>query len=349
MSEHTEGCFSPYMLISSTLQTVFGFDKRSEQKIQADINQRHQLELRKAKEEFQDEMEAQKIADLRAKMAVARKYRCEERFEQTILKNKTTELQEFFMKYLPIKRKMLETLLKEEEKYKKRGYDSRCPLNVVLLHTRRYELNYDEICDKMDGIAPTLGNIVYRRWCDKDVARNAAILNLHAAMVNIPTLIISPYFQGGSIHFNISMWEAQSEAKPMIRPLLSIKCPQEFFGKDKKFTEEGRKAIQERITFITTIVSGCARDSYMLTTQGLAPTLPLYLKGNLDVVKSLLEPENKEIYTFMLNEYKSLAALLKGECKSKLLTQEEMNTLASKAEMAEQDILSLTNKSIEKK
>lgn len=51
------------MLISSTLQSVFGYDRRIKQDIQADIAKQHQLELRKAKEEFQDELEAQKIAD----------------------------------------------------------------------------------------------------------------------------------------------------------------------------------------------------------------------------------------------------------------------------------------------
>lgn len=349
MSEHT-GCFSPYMLISSTLQTVFGFDKRSEQEKLADISEQHQLELRKAREEFQDELEAQKIADMRAKMAIARKYRSEEKFEQTILKDKTTELQEFFMKYLPIKRKMLETLLKEEEKYKQQGYDARCPLNVILLHTRQSELNYEEICDHMDETVQTFGNVVYRRWCDKDVAHNAAILNLHAAMVNIPTLVISPYFQGGSIHFNASMWEAQSETKPMIRPLFSIKCPQEYLGVGQKFTADGKKAIQERIALISIVVSGCARDSYMLMTQGLTPTLPLFLKKNPDVIKTLTKPEYKDVYAFVLNEYSAAKSLLsENKCASNLLTQNEMNTLASKAEKAEQDILKLTKKSIEKK
>lgn len=33
------GCFSPYMLISSTLQTVFGFDRRKDQVKQADFAQ----------------------------------------------------------------------------------------------------------------------------------------------------------------------------------------------------------------------------------------------------------------------------------------------------------------------
>ena len=348
MSEHT-GCFSPYMLISSTLQTVFGFDKRSEQEKLSDISEQHQLELRKAREEFQDELEAQKIADMRAKMIVARKYRSEEKFKQTILKDKTTELQEFFMKYLPIKRKMLETLLKEEEKYKQLGYDARCPLNVILLHTRQNELNYDEICDGLDEAAIILGNVVYRRWCDKDIAHNSAILNLHAAMVNIPTLVISPYFQGGAIHFNASMWEAQSDTKPMIRPLFSIPCPQKYLGAGQKFTAEGKKAIQESISLVSTIVSGCARDSYMLMTQGLTPSLPLFLKSSPNVVKKLAEPEYKKVYAFMLNEYYAAKSLLsETKCASRLLTQNEMRTLASKAEKAEQDILKLTCKSIEK-
>ena len=72
MNEYQQACFSPYMLICSTLQFVFGYDRRKEQDKQADIAQQHQLELRKAKEEFQDELEAQKVADIRAKMGDSR-------------------------------------------------------------------------------------------------------------------------------------------------------------------------------------------------------------------------------------------------------------------------------------
>lgn len=91
-----QACFSPYMLISSTLQSVFSYDRRKDQEKQADISQQHQLELRKAREEFQDELEAQKIADMRAKMAVARRYRAEEKFDQTVLQHRTEELKMYF-------------------------------------------------------------------------------------------------------------------------------------------------------------------------------------------------------------------------------------------------------------
>lgn len=349
MSDNHNGCFSPYMLISSTLQTIFGFDRRNEQKTQMELAEQHQLELRKAKEEFQDELEVQKMADMRAKMALARKYRCEERYEQTVLQHKTDELREFFTKYLPIKKKCIPILLDEAERYRAKGYDSSCPLNVVLLHTRQSELNYDEICDKLDAVAPVLGNIVFQRWCDKDVSHNAAILNLHAIMGNIPTLVISPYYQGGAIHISASMWEAQSEENPMIRPLFSISFPKDFFASEQKFTSVGRKAIQERMVLVSTIISGCARDSYMLITQGLTPTLPLYLRENPNVVKELLLPENKEICEFMFNEYAAARSLLSSsKCVSGLLTQNEMETLSGKANDATEELEILTNKLLEK-
>ncbi len=349
MSEPT-ACFSPYMLISSTLQTVFGFDRRSQQEMQMDIAQRHQLELRAAREEFQDELEAQKLADMRAKMAVARKYRCDERFEQTVLQHRTDELREFFTKYLPIKETVIKTLYDNANHYKELGYDATCPLNVVLLHTRQNELDYNGICDVLDATVPLIGNIVYQRWCNKDVAHNAGILNLHAIMGNIPTVVISPYYQSGTLHFNAAMWEAQSETKPLIRPLFSIECPQEYIGAGQRFTAEGKKAIQERIALISTIISGCARDSYMLMTQGLTPTLPIFLKENPNVVKALMKPENIEVCAFMINEYTTAKTLLSGkESASKLLKIEEMDVLSSKAESAEKEIIELTKKTIERK
>lgn len=347
MNGHQQACFSPYMLISSTLQSVFGYDRRKEQDKQADIAQQHQLELRKAKEEFQDELEAQKVADMRAKMAVARKYRAEERFEQTVLQHKTEELRTYF-KCLPIKQIVIPQLLDAAKDYKKLGYNSDCPLNVVLLHTKQAALDYNNICDNLDKTQMQIGNIVYRRWCNKDVAHNSAILNLHAIMSNIPTLVISPFFQGGSIHFTASMWEAQSEAKPMIRPLFSIPCPTEYLAPQQKFTEEGRKAIQDRIVLISTIVSGCARDIYMLMTQGRVPTLPNYLKNNPEVLKSLTNEENKELCSFMQNEYKTMNDLLeKSDCPSHLLTNEEIKQLATEAGKASKELQCLTHKSLE--
>lgn len=341
------GCFSPYMLISSTLQAVFGFERRSELEQQADIAEQHQLDLIDAKEKFSDELEAQKVLDMRAKMAVARKYRSEERFEQTVLQHKNRELQEFFTKYLPIKQKCIPILLNEATRYNELGYNRECPLNVVLLHTRQNEIDYDDICNALDKVAPQLGNVTYRRWCDKDIAHNSNILNLHALMGNIPTVVISPYYQGGYLHFTASMWEAQSEAKPMIRPLFSLQCLPEYTGMGQKFTPEGRKALQEKIAIVSTIISGCARDSYMLMTQGLPPTLPQYLKDNPNTLKALMRSEYNELRSFMLNEYTSASSLLrKTKCKSQLLSDEQMLMLANSAENAVNELEKLTKKAL---
>lgn len=342
------GVFSPYMLICSTLQTVFGYDRRKEQDKQADITQQHQLELRKAREEFQDELEAQKIADMRAKMAVARRYRAEERFDQTVLQHRTEELRAFFVHCLPIKQQAIPILLETARNYKTLGYDSTCPLNVVLLHTKQAALSYEDIFDELDKTRDQIGNIEFRRWCDKDIAHNSAILNLHAIMSNIPTLVISPYFQGGAIHYTASMWEAQSDVKPMIRPLFSMRCPIEYLLPNQKFTEEGRKAIQEQVTMISTIISGCARDSYMLMTQGKMPTLPSFLKNNPRVLENLLKEGNRRLCSFMLNEYKTMNELLStAECPSHLLSQDEIKRLSTAASEASKELEYITHKSIE--
>lgn len=343
MSAHA-GCFSPYMLISSTLQTVFGFEKRSDLEKQADINKEHQRVLLEAKEKFQDEQKAQEYANLRAKMAVQRRYRAEEKYDQTVLQHRTSELKKYFSDCLPIDQKVIPLLLDAAKEYKTLGYNAQCPLNVVLLHTRQNALKYNEIFDELDRNQIALGNLVYRRWCDKDIARNSAILNLHAVMSNIPTLVISPYFQGGAFHFTASMWEAQSDSKPMIRPMFSIPCPNDYIAPGQKFTEEGRKAIQKQMTLISTIVSGCARDSYMLMTQGCTPTLPAFLKNNQEVLESLLQPENKELCTFMVNEYNSMQnLLLSSECPSRLLSKDEVGILGDIAAEANNEIKLLTS------
>lgn len=323
------------MLISSTLQSVFGFDRRRDQEKQADLARRHQIELTKAKEEFQDSIEIQKVVGMRAKMAVARQYRAEEKFQQLVLQHRTEELRAFFMRCLPIKQQAIPILLEAARSYKDAGYDDSCPLNVVLLRTKQDALNYDDIFNELDRSRDQLCNIEYRRWCDRDIAHNSAILNLHAVMSNIPTLVISPYFQGGYIHYTASMWEAQSEARPLIRPLFSMPCPIEYIAPGKGFTEVGRKAIQQQITLISTIVSGCARDSYMLMTQAKTPTLPSFLLNNPDILGKLVSGANRQLCTFMLNEYTSMHQLLsKADCPSKLLSQAEMKLLADVAEGA---------------
>lgn len=323
--------FGSYMLINSVVQTLMGYGRRKEQDLAADASERFQIEMRKAKEEFQDEMEARKIADMRYKMQVARKYRTLEKFESTKLKELSGELKVYFDECLPIKKTAVPLLLDAAQEYHKLEYGLKVPLNVVLLHTlQKRGLDYDEINDELDKYAPQLGNIVYRRWCDKDIARNAALLNLHAIMGNIPTLVISPNFQGGKVHFTIAMWEAQCDRKPLIRPLLSIDCDVNKLKDDK-----GRRDFQKRIAFVSTIISGCARDSYMLLTQGLPPMLPSLLQSNEQLKQFLLAEENSVVRTFMLNEYQTTSqSLEESKISPNALTSSEVKLLISQTRNA---------------
>ena len=117
---------------------------------------------------------------------------------------------------------------------------------------------------------------------------------------------------------------------------------------NKYLSEEGKKAIQAQIALVSTIVSGCARDSYMLMTQGSIPTLPNFLKNNPHVLNSLLKQENSQLCSFMLNEYNTMNDLLdKSDCPSHLLSKEDMKRLANVAAEATKELQCLTHKSIE--
>ena len=339
------GCFSPYMMISSTLQTIFGFANRDDAKRRSDVSERNSLELTKAREKFQDELEAQKVADIRAKMAVARKYRAEENFDRNILRHKTTELKTFFMNCLPFSETAIPVLMDAANEYNKNNYDSRCPLNVILLHTKHTMLDYSGIYNELDEVAGKLGNIVFRRWCDGDAVHNASILNIHAIMGNIPTLVVSPCFHDTQLYFTISMWEAQTEAKPMIRPLFAYDCS-EYIGPRQTLTDEGKKAVRKKLIFVTTMVSGCARDSYMLITQGVTPTFPLFLKNNKDIAELLRKPDNKDVCSFVLDEYRAMKRVFleNGESLAPLLDETERNLLAITADKALEELSSMTNK-----
>lgn len=337
-------CFSPYMLISSTLQTVFSKERREIQDETIRLNEEFQLAMRDAKEEFQDALEGSKQEIMRKKLEISKTYRAKEKFKSLELKHASIELKTFFERCLPIDTNAVPVLEDVAKIYMSKGYSVDCPINVILLHTLQAAINYNEIGDALEKTQPELGNIVYQRWCNKDVAHNSAILNLHAIMANIPTLVISPYFQGGKIHFNAAMWEAQADTKPLIRPLFSINCNTKYLK-----TPEGKNDMQKKLFYISTIISGCARDSYMLFSLGLSPTLPKYLqkRENTPLLQFLEQKENENIKEFMLAEYTSAAKLLSTNyCPSKILDVSEMQLLEDSAKIASNEINRLFNQKI---
>ena len=324
------GCFSPYMAISSTLQTVFGIQRRNEMERSAEENQRLAEDMRFARDLVDKELEDMKARELQAKMIVARKYRAEEKYEINKLNEMASEVKLYFSKFLPIDSSILPVILDTAAEYKARGYDSLCPLNVVLLHAGQNHISYESINNRLEKIGIELGNVVFRRWCNKNVGRNGAILNLNYVMANIPTLVISPCMQGGVIHFTVSMWEPQSDQKPLIRPLFSLE-----FNKEELDTQSGREQLEENIVFASTVITGCARDSYMLMSLGRKPSFPGFLEKHTDVKALLGLPKYRDVKQFVIDEYAAAVKCLGTDgCKSGLLNETEMSSLTSMASKA---------------
>ena len=69
------GGFGTYTITNSALQFILGIGKRKDNEIQQLEKENFEQELIRAKEEFSDEMEAEKLALTRAKMKVARQYK----------------------------------------------------------------------------------------------------------------------------------------------------------------------------------------------------------------------------------------------------------------------------------
>ena len=327
----TGGGFGSYMLVNAVVQTLMGYKRRNGQDAAAVENESFQEDLVRAKHEFQDELEAEKVVAMRHKMQVAREYRLIEKFESSKLKELMGELKTLLDREFPLKDESIPIIIDAIEEYRKLGYGVQVPLNVILLHTlENAGIDYDEVVTSLDNYGDKLGNIKYRRWCDKDVARNAALFNLHAILGNIPTAVISPYFWGNKVHFTAALWDAQSESKPMIRPLFSIDCD---FSQLKSV--EGRKAFQQKLTMISAVISGCARDSYALLVHGLKPTFPKLLQEDKSLREMLQAKENKAVLDFVLKEYQGTAQSISLiESSSRVFTEDEKMILIGQTENA---------------
>lgn len=126
------------------------------------------------------------------------------------------------------------------------------------------------------------------------------------------------------------MWDAQCETKPLVRPLFSIDCD---FMQLK--TSDYRKMFQQKLTMITTVISGCARDSYVLLAHGLTPTFPKVLQGDESLRKMLLAKENKPVLDFILNDYRNtIQSLTKLESPKRIFTDDERTFLIGQLDNA---------------
>lgn len=335
------GCFSPYMVISSALEFVFGKERREEQERTQRLNQDFQEWMTKRKNDFEDDLNILKIQWMREKLQFQKTAIAKEKYAKKELNSAAAEVQLLLSKeYLPIDEKNLLSLYETAESYMKKGYTQDCPINIVLFHTVQEKIDYEVINKEITKREFSIGNIVFQRWCNSNVAHNAAILNLHAIMANIPTLVISPFFFRGDLHFDVAFWEVQADASPLIRRALSFKCDCKSIA-----TEEDKNILQKQIGYISTIITGCARDSYMLFSYGMPPTLPRLLKDkeNKDLLEFIQKEECKELRQFVLNEYSYISKkLLEMDTKD----PEVMRLLANQTEEANNEIKKIIATSI---
>lgn len=297
------GCFSPYMFISSITQGIFADDRRSLQELMAQDNMEFQKKLNDRHVKSDKEIMNLRRQWMQEKLVAMRRTRAEQNFALHQLKLDSKEIEVFFKSYLPISPNTINTLMHTAEAYKKLGYSqSQCPLNVLVLHTKHSELNkFVDIYDYLDGLQNQIKNVSFPRWCEKNAEQNVAILNLHAVMKNIPTVVISPYYQESqdSILFTVAMWDAQSDVKPLIVPIFSMPCYGAFStgGTDKK------KDLLNNISMVSALLSGCARDIYALYAFGAQPTLPSVLESNTELVALLQHPDMSELRKVLYDEY----------------------------------------------
>ena len=324
--------FSSYMVVSAIAQTIMGFERRERQEKAADANERFQIEMQKLKNDHHQKLEEMKVQAMRNKMSIDRRYRLEEKFESKKLNELTTELKALLEREFPLKEDSIPMIIDTIEEYRNLDYGPRVPLNVILLHALgNVGVDYHEIIDSLDKFGEKLGNVKFRRWCDKDVSRNAAIYNLHAVLSNIPTLIISPYLWKNKVYFTVAMWDAQCETKPLIRQVFSID-----FKFESLFTSDGRKVFQKKMELISMAISVCARDSYSLLAHGLPPILPKIIKEDNTFRDELLAEENKYLLEFVLSEYR--------ETQHTLMNNSDTKQVYSKEE--KQILLDETNKAL---
>lgn len=310
------GCFSPYMFISSIIQGIFADDRRSLQEQMAQDNMEFEAMINARHESYDADMISHRREWMHQRLTEMRRTRAEQCFASHKLQLDTIEVEAFIKQYLPISDNAIQPLLTMADTYKKNGYSQeKCPLQILLLHTKHRELNkYIDVYDYLDEIKGQIQNVEFPRWCEENAEQNVSILNLHAIMKNIPTVVISPYYQASTnqLLFTVAMWEAQANTKPLIIPVFSMECdPASFIDKNP----EKKKELLNRVSWVCALLSGCARDIYMLYAFASKPTLPSVIFKNKELANLFKDNKMYELKKVILNEYAVAAKTLNGQCE----------------------------------
>lgn len=294
------GGFATYTVVNSVLQFLMGKSRRKDKDEQNLQKEEFEQNLLKAKEVFQNETEANKSAMTIAKMRLVRQYKLVEQEDRLELSQKRPQLVKFIKEDIPINPDMIQSLLKVVEISKKiEKIGEVAPLNILLLQAHP-QVQHRYINDMVASMIHPLGAVQYLPWTYKTATGNSMLLNLNVIMRDIPTLVISPRYieYDKKLYFSAALWDSNADKHPYIRPLFSVDFDHEQLG-------IRNEELCNKIIFAATVISGCARDSFMLMNYGLPPTFPKLVEHNSWLKNGLTSGECKEITQFVFNEYRS--------------------------------------------
>lgn len=313
--------YGAFWIANSITSLGLGRRNRKLQQAASERNMEFQLEMERAKNITEDKRLQEEITFKRRMVALARKYKQEESTTAFKTQLQAIELGYFLNYCWPLNSTLPNTIIN----YNTSNYDK---LNIILTHPNfllpqrmgepnREDSNiYLKIEDTIKRFdASSIGNIDF--WvgaANKFVKGNSDIMNIHFIMSQLPTLVVYPIFNNGKMKFNAAVWEAQA-ARPLMRPLFEVA----FNPYNATHDNEYRTKMETMFRSAVAVIIGAVRDSYMLLTQGKAPTLNEWLNdGKHDDVKQVVW-DNKEIKQFINQEYSNMIAALDDSKNPKLL------------------------------
>lgn len=310
--------YGMFWLANSISSTLLGMNNRRLQEQAQQRNQAFLQEMERARSITEDEKMREDIAFKRRLMAVSREYRQETTAASFKAQLQAIELK-YYLKYCwPLDPLLPETILKEISK----GDKVSPQLNVILMRSPLPKMvTYSSEAGRQDtaiynGLEyaicksdiPLIGgedkDVFFRKDACQRVdftGSNVCVMNIHFLMSQIPTLVISPVYRDGRVFMSGAVWEPQA-ARPLIRPLFDFEFNPSLAEKKEDYC---RKMI-EMLHAATSIIIGSVRDSYMLLTQGKAPTLPALLNDK---------------------EHKQMKQLVMGETSVKEFIRQENNNI----------------------
>lgn len=311
--------YGMFWLANSISSTLLGMNNRRLQEQAQQKNQEFLQEMERARSITEDEKMREDIAFKRRLMAVSREYRQETAKESFKAQLQAIELK-YYLKYCwPLDPLLPETILQELKK----GTDNAAPrLNVILMRSPLPKmLTYSSDAGRQDTAIynsleyticksdiPLIGGEDRDVFFRKDACQradftgsNVCVMNIHFLMSQIPTLVISPLYRDGRVFMSGAVWEPQA-ARPLIRPLFDYEFNPALAEKDENYCHQMIGMLHTGIS----IIIGSVRDSYMLLTQGKAPTLPALLNDK---------------------EHKQMKQLVMGETSVKEFIRQENNNI----------------------